>query len=171
MYKLFAITFIYVLSLCLQAPYVRAQETKDAFRSTDYPLPRFVTLRDDKVFVRAGPGQNYPIKWVFRRAGLPVEIILEYGGWRKIRDLEGEEGWVHKMLLSGRRSGIVLGEQGAVMRSGPDNDSRLLAKLEPGVIAPIKECASYWCRVDVSGYRGWVERKSLWGVYENEDFD
>src|SRR5258708_4490879 len=60
------------------------------------PVPRFVTLRSDKVNLRVGPSEQYPIDWVFTRKNLPVEIVAEYGTWRKIRDIDGTEGWVHE---------------------------------------------------------------------------
>ena len=67
---------------------------------TGLPVPRFVTLRADEVNLRTGPGEQYPIEWIYVRAGLPVEIIAEFGNWRRIRDFEGIEGWVFHSLLS-----------------------------------------------------------------------
>ena len=72
--------------------------------------PRYVSLGSDRVNVRTGPGVRYPVAWRFVRRGLPVEIIAEYELWRKIRDRDGAEGWVHKSLLSGRRTVVVQGE-------------------------------------------------------------
>ncbi len=71
------------------------------------PLPRFVSLKSDRVNVRAGPGQSHRVAWVFSRAGLPVEIVAEFENWRRIRDSDGSEGWVFHSLLSGRRTGVV----------------------------------------------------------------
>ncbi|MGB0720715.1 MAG: SH3 domain-containing protein, partial [Bdellovibrionales bacterium] len=84
-----------------------AQDAVDPFRSTAYPLPRFAALASNEIYVRAGPGKQYPVQWVFKKAGLPVEIVLEFDHWRKIKDYEGASGWVHKSLLSGRRTAIV----------------------------------------------------------------
>ena len=81
-----------------------SQKESKAFRSTEYPLPRFVSLRSDEVYVRTGPGQKYPVQWIFRKKDVPVEIILEYDVWRKVKDYDGHEGWVHKTLLSGKRT-------------------------------------------------------------------
>ena len=81
-----------------------------AGRSTGLPLPRFVSLAADRVNVRFGPGKQYPINWVFARKGLPVEIIEEFDTWRKIRDYDGEEGWIHSSLLSSRRTIMVTGD-------------------------------------------------------------
>src|SRR5437660_12925684 len=71
------------------------------------PLPRFASLRSDEVNVRTGPGTRYPVDWVFKRKGMPVEIVAEYENWRKIRDWQGASGWVHQSLLTGKRGFII----------------------------------------------------------------
>lgn len=150
---------------------VMAQDDSSAFRSTNYPLPRFVSLGSDKVYVRTGPGQKYPIKFFYKKSELPVEVILEYEAWRKIRDNDGDEGWVHKSLLSGRRTALVLGEGPVALYRKPAADSRIVAYAEPKVIGHLEQCENGWCRFEASGYKGWIEGKSIWGVYENEIFD
>jgi hypothetical protein len=66
--------------------------------------PRFASLRAEKVFLRAGPGPDFPIQWVFVRRGLPVEILATFDIFRKIRDSDGTVGWVNQQMLTGRRS-------------------------------------------------------------------
>ncbi len=70
-------------------------------------MPRFVSLKSDKVNVRAGPTKDHDVTWVYTRSGLPVEITAEFENWRRIRDWEGAEGWVYHSLLSGRRTALV----------------------------------------------------------------
>lgn len=140
-------------------------------RATDLPLPRYVTIRSDKAYVRSGPALRYPIKWVYKRKGFPVEIVQEFDHWRKIRDFDGEEGWVHKSLMSGERSVIIMGEDLVEMREGFSQDARLVAKLEPNVIASLEKCIDDWCYLAVEGYSGWVERNLLWGIYAREKLD
>lgn len=137
-------------------------------KTSGLPVPRFVSLRADKVYVRTGPARRYPIKWVFERKGLPVEIVQEFDTWRKIRDIEGDEGWIHQSLLSGQRYAIVLPETLVSMHESPKSGSSVLARLEPGVVVSLERCKIAWCRVYVAGYRGWIRRSSLWGVYEDE---
>lgn len=141
----------------------------DAFRSTDLPLPRFVTLKSHKAFVRKGPGKQYPIDWVFQRKGLPVEIILEFENWRKIKDVQGSEGWVHQSLLSGRRS-VITQSSVSFLYARPDTESRKLAQLEGNVIASLDKCQETFCQIEIGSYEGWAERSGLWGVYEDEEF-
>src|SRR6202048_4526080 len=71
------------------------------------PVPRFVSLKPDRVNVRAGPTRDHDVAFVYTRAGLPVEITAESDNWRRIRDWEGSEGWVYHSLLSGRRTAVV----------------------------------------------------------------
>jgi SH3-like domain-containing protein len=137
--------------------------------ATGLPVPRFVTIRANKVNMRTGPGVRYPIDWEYRRAGLPVEIVGEYGTWRKIRDWQGDEGWMHQSMLSGRRSVMIRGDV-APLRAEPNAAARMVARLEAGVIGRIAECqtGNSWCRVEVEGFEGWLERDRFWGVYQNE---
>ena len=152
-----------------------SQEASDAvprFRATNLPLPRFVSIASNEVNVRSGPALRYPIKWIFQKRGLPVEIIQEFDHWRKIRDHEGEEGWVHKSLLSGRRS-VIIDDSGLVeMYDRTGNRKRLVARLEPGVVARAIQCIEEgWCEIEKDGYSGWVDRNFLWGIYEREIFN
>ena len=138
--------------------------------STGMPVPRFVSLGSDKVNVRSGPGDRYPIVWQFVRRSLPVEITAEYEHWRRIRDSDGSEGWVHKSLLSGRRYALVTG---AVRNfyGEPSRDSEVVMQAEPGVQGRVLSCKGPWCRMEVSGHRGWIQRAQLWGVYADEVVD
>lgn len=135
------------------------------------PLPRFVTLKSDETNVRTGPGTRYPIQWVYHRAGMPVEITEEYDFWRKIRDIEGTTGWVHKTLLDGRRGVIISGKEPRIIRRDADVEAKPILKVEPMVTARVMECKPDWCRIQVEGRKGWIEKKYLWGVYEEEVFE
>lgn len=140
------------------------------FNSSSLPIPRFVSIDADEVNLRTGPGLRYPIRWVISKEGLPVEIIREFDVWREIRDIDGDEGWVHKSMLSGRRTVSVEGQVRTIYKK-PDRDSRPVAKLEPGVIAELDRCEDQWCYVRVAGYKGWLKRDEIWGVYPSEKFE
>ncbi len=141
------------------------------------PVPRFVSLKADRVNLRQGPGTEYPTAWVFRRAGLPVEIIKEFEGWRQVRDAEGTTGWVAGTMLSGRRTAVILpwevrpGKSApplAALRSDDSEGSKAVAEVEAGVLASIISCDGRWCRVSVGGFRGYIEQAKLWGAYQGE---
>lgn len=141
------------------------------------PVPRFVSLKSDKVHIRQGPGTDYKVLWVFQRAGLPVEVISEFEGWRQVRDSEGTTGWVLQGLVSGRRTAVVLpwevksAEGKAVqvpLRSDDRESAGAVAMAEAGVIANVRSCDGRWCYVSIVDFKGYIEQKKLWGVYEGE---
>lgn len=137
---------------------------------TELPLPRYVSLASAEVNLRTGPGTRYPIKWVFRRHHMPVEIIHEFDVWRKVRDIQGEEGWIHRSMLSGRRYGWI--ENGTqILHKTATPESAPLARLQSGVIARILACQKDMCHVSAEGFKGWIAKTGFWGVYEHEVWD
>jgi SH3-like domain-containing protein len=140
------------------------------------PLPRYVSLKADRVNLRTGPGTEYPTTWVYRRAGLPLEVVSEFEGWRKVRDAEGASGWVVQSLLSGRRTALITpwdvkaGKPAPQIsvRNSDSESARAVAIAEAGSIVNIQTCDGRWCRVTIDRYRGYLPQKQLWGVYENE---
>jgi SH3-like domain-containing protein len=138
-----------------------------AGRSTGLPLPRFVSLGANEVNLRFGPGEGYPIEWVLTREGLPVEIVEEFDTWRKVRLHDGDLGWIHASLLSSRRT-ILVAEQIRALRQAPEPDARIVLRAEPGVIGQLLDCDNGWCRVEIEGRRGWLQRTEFWGVLPEE---
>lgn len=130
-------------------------------------VPRFASLRSGEVNVRTGPGTRYPVEWVFMKRGLPIEITAEFGTWRRIRDGQGAEGWVHRSMLSGRRT-VTVATATETLRRRASLDATAVARAEQGVVATVRSCRDKWCEVEVQGFRGWVPEASLWGVYPNE---
>ena len=157
-----------LLALVAVTTAVAAQTAPGA---TGLPVPRFVSLKSDRVNVRGGPTKDHDVAWVFTRAGLPVEITAEFEIWRRIRDWEGAEGWVYHSLLSGRRSVIVVPKDKkdlVPLYQSPDAESEVAAKLQAGVVGSVKKCTGTWCRISGSDFDGWIEQERVWGVYPNE---
>jgi SH3-like domain-containing protein len=145
--------------------------------ATGLPVPRFVSLKSDRVNVRKGPGTDYPTAWVFERAGLPVEILKEFDGWRQIRDSEGFVGWVQGALVTGKRTALIapwdrkptVPTQITIeLRDAKKMIANPVALVEPGVIVSVAECDKNWCKVTANGIRGYIEQSKLWGVYPGE---
>ena len=140
---------------------------------TALPVPRFVSLKSDKVNVRKGPSTDQSIVWVFSRAGLPVEVIAESDNWRRVRDSEGADGWVFHSLLSARRTVLVTpwskGEERVPLYNSNSTSSRAVAELQSGVLGSVLDCDGEWCRVSVDDYSGYVQQDKLWGVYRGEE--
>jgi SH3-like domain-containing protein len=138
---------------------------------------RYFSLKSDRVQLREGPGIEYPASWVFKRTGLPVEILREHQAWREIRDSSGTVGWVHGSLLSRRRTALVLpweikdGEPArasALLRDDDRESSNAIARVEAGTLVSIISCENGWCRVSIGDYRGFLEQPKLWGTNPNE---
>ena len=136
-------------------------------------LPRMVSLRSNTINGRSGPDTKYPIEWVYKQKGAPVEIVNEYGLWRKIKDWEGSESWVHKSMLSGRRFVKVMTPGENNIYNNDDYQAKVIAKVEDGVIGEIKKCrkGNAFCLVQFGTVEGWVPKNILFGVYEDENID
>jgi SH3-like domain-containing protein len=146
------------------------------------PLPRFVTTRSTPINVRVGPGMKYDVVWVYKVAGTPVEIIQEFDTWRKIRDVDGSEGWVHQNMLTGGRAGYVGTwlTTPVPLKVAASEDAGMAAWLTPGFPVRISSCDGGWCSVSATDhpaaghpavYSGYLAETDLWGVYKGERFD
>ena len=139
-------------------------------RVTGYALPRFVTLKRDRARARRGPGEQWRVDWEFVARGMPLEVVAEFGNWRRVRDIEGHGGWVHHIFLDGSRSAIVTTDM-AALRARPDADGTERARMEAGAILKVDRCDGGWCEVEGGGAEGWTEAAGLWGVRPDESFD
>jgi SH3-like domain-containing protein len=156
-----------IVAVAALAPVCRADAVETQAR---LPVPRFVSLRSDKVNLRTGPGDRYPIEWVLTRKDMPVQIVAEFEHWRRIRDFEGTEGWVHERMLDGKRDIVVTGAVRPLRRQ-PVANAAVVARAEPGVVARLLECQGPWCRVDAGEATGWMRRDEIWGVLPDETIE
>lgn len=137
---------------------------------TNLPLPRFVSLKSGQANVRRGPGLSYPVNWVFLKKGMPLEIVAEYGHWRKIRDVDDAGGWVHFAMLRGQRTAVVTAEETDLHRE-PSNAAPLVAKAEMNVIFRLEACQVEWCEVTTGDRSGWVRKADIWGAAPDDLFE
>ncbi|MHA6287806.1 SH3 domain-containing protein [Maricaulis sp. CAU 1757] len=155
-----------VLALTGLAVLTAATHAQDAATPSGQAVPRFVSLKVDVANGRVGPSSSHPIAWRYVRAGLPMEVIAETPDWRRVRDPEGELTWMHRSILSGRRSVYTLAD--TPLHARDSDNSSIEAVAEPGVVLSLERCRTGWCRVEGQGYRGWVRPDTLWGVYAHE---
>lgn len=148
---------------------------------TGLPMPRFVSLKSNETNLRKGPNVKYPISWTYKLKGYPLEVVAEFENWRKLRDHDGSEGWVHENLITGSRS-VYIKSNCYLTRPGnypivdneiilfryPDEQSYPMIRAEVGVIAKLKSCNEDWCKVRIEDVSGWIRKANLWGVYDNE---
>lgn len=158
-----------VCALLAAAAVASGARSASGAEGTGLPLPRFVSLRATEANLRTGPGVQYPVDWVYNRQLLPLEIVAEYDTWRKVRDWEGTQGWVHQSMLDGARTIIITGSVRTLRRS-MNTRSDAVARAESGVIGRIVECpdGASWCKVEIDGFEGWLRRVEFWGVYTDE---
>ncbi|WP_439546659.1 SH3 domain-containing protein [Sandarakinorhabdus sp.] len=147
-----------------------AVATEFADGTTDLPKPRFVSIKRGQAMMRTGPGERFPIKWEYRRAGLPLEILKEYEIWRQVRDPDGEIGWMNKALLTGQRTGMIK-EQVRLLYVAPDVNSRIAWRIAPGAVVTITLCEDMWCRISKDGKSGYILRGQMWGTYAREKIE
>ena len=147
--------------------------TNDDAEDAGANLPRMASLRSSHINARSGPGARYPIDWVYMQKGAPVEIIAEFELWRKIKDWEGSQSWVHKSMLSGKRTVKVVAKGENNVYTKADYNSRIIAKVEDEVIGEIIKCpaSSELCLISFPVVEGWITRKALFGVYANEEIN
>ena len=122
----------------------------------------FLSLKQDKVYVRYGPGKNYPIKYVYRKKFLPIKVIDKKDNFRRIIDHKKNSGWIHRIMLRKLNSLIVLEEK--IIFKKNSKFSEPLAKLEKGRLVIIKKCELNWCKIETGNYSGWIETKNVWGI-------
>lgn len=168
---LLAVGLCAVGNLSIVSGSARAEEAPTIGSVTKLPIPRFVSLKPSDTPMREGPSKDHRIKWVFKREGLPVEIIGEFDQWRRVRDSESTDGWVYFGRLSNRRTVIVRagkdGKDQELLKDERDT-SAVVARLQPGVIANVENCSVNWCKVSVEGYSGYLKKDAVWGVYADE---
>jgi SH3-like domain-containing protein len=132
--------------------------------------PYFVSLKSGEVFMREGPSEQNRIKWVYHRKGLPMEVLASFEVWRRVRDMDGEIGWVHVALLSRERTAMVAQGTDVSVRSRDSGESDVVAAAKAGAIGQLIRCSAGACEVKFDGAEGWVERNRLWGVRDGQDY-
>ena len=148
--------------------------------------PVFAVLKANQVNVRRGPSFEHAVQWVYNRRGVPVAILERYEHWRRIRDMDGDTGWVHFSLLDTSARGAIVraapahndtphntfhNDDGLLpLRARARDNARIVALLQPGVVLEALECRPHWCRVEIEERRGWVARAAVWGIALEELF-
>ena len=161
------VILIFFLGSFLFAPVLLFSKEIKKGQVTNLQIPRYVSLKVNEANARRGPSLSHKIDWIYKKKNMPLEIYGEYENWRRVRDFEGFGGWVHYTLLSGIRFVLVKNDL-LEMRLLPSIDAQVIAKLPQHNIATLDKCTEDWCRVTDDGYKGWVPKSGIWGVYKKE---
>ena len=133
-----------------------------------YKIPRFISLKSDDVNLRIGSSKKYPILIKYIKKNMPVEVIDEYGFWRKIKDIDENEGWIHKSLLKGDRYGIIINDKKSLSNVYSSPNGKIIGEIGNSNIVKINICREKWCKFNFNEIDGWISKKNLWGIYDNE---
>jgi SH3-like domain-containing protein len=128
-----------------------------------FPVPRYVSLKFGKVNARRGPGEDYPLLWVYRAKGLPLQVVAETAEWRRVCDPQGQAAWVHKRGVDGARTAMRIKPGQTPLRSRPEPNGRIVAFLRAQSIAAVDHCDKGWCRLKAGGVSAWAPDTEVWG--------
>ena len=129
-----------------------------------FAVPRYVSLKVGKANGRVGPSTKKKILWQYRRKGLPLIVVAETDNWRKVRDMKGDESWVHRPALSGIRNVITTEE--ATIHKNASVKAETMALTEKDTLLRLEECRKNWCKVSYKKIQGWIQRSEVWGAAE-----
>lgn len=158
-----------ITSMAVPTSSAQAQEARITIQGTGQPLPRFMTLKSDKVHMRTGPGMKYPITYLYQREGMPLKVVREFDVWREVVDLDGAKGWMHSSTLSLKRMAMVTAS-GVNVLENDSASSTVVALAEKGAVVELLVCDTEWCRIESGRQRGWIQKRYLWGVFSDEAF-
>ena len=127
-------------------------------------VPRYVSLKYDKINARNGPDEAHRLLWVYRARGLPVQVVAETREWRRICDPEGGLAWVHKRVTDGRRTVMRVEPTPLALLASPKEGARISAWLRGRATASLDKCDKGWCRLKAEGSHGWAREGEIWGT-------
>lgn len=158
---------VFALAVLLAGPFLpfasaEGQEDVKISRFSGKPVPRFETLRHEKVNGRVGPSKDHKVQWEYNRRGLPVLILKESGDWRYVRDPQGDEVWIERTQLAARQNAVAMAD--FVLKAGRAPDSADVAKVAAGALLELGTCDADQCQVTAGSFRGWAPRAQLWGA-------
>ena len=131
-----------------------------------FDVPRWVSIKSSPARARRGPGLDHQIMWEYRAAGLPVQVVAETRDWRKVCDPEGNVAWVHRTITSGRRTAFNRAAQPLDLRSRPDEEAGVRARLAARAVITLDRCEDGWCRLQSGRTEGWAPAEALFGVQD-----
>jgi len=165
-HRLLKATALGLLAAAALATAAGAAPTPDRPTPSGMPVPRFLSLKFDKVNARAGPGDDHRLLWVYRVRGLPLQVIAETSEWRRVCDPQGQTAWIHKRTTDGRRTVINASALAVELFRKPKPGAKPAAYLSPQATAALDRCDKGWCKVHLDGASGWVREGALWGTSE-----
>jgi len=122
---------------------------------------KFLMLKNNKVNVRYGPSLDDPIKYIYKKIYLPVQVIDKKENFRRIVDYKKNSGWIHWTQLIKSKSVITTSSK--ILFKKPTKYSKPLAKIEKGRLLIVKKCKKNWCNIQTDQFSGWINKTNIWG--------
>ena len=122
---------------------------------------KFLMLKNNKVNVRYGPSFDHPIKYIYKKIQLPVQVIDKKDNFRRIIDHKKNSGWIHISQL--RKSKSLITSSTKILFKKPTKYSKPLAKLDKGRLLLVKKCEKNWCNIKTDQFSGWIDKTNIWG--------
>ena len=123
---------------------------------------KFLSLKKNKVNVRYGPGFDFPVKYIYKKINLPIKQIDKKENFRRIIDYKKNSGWIHISQLKKVNSVITIEDK--MLFKKPTIFSEPIANIKKGRLLIIKKCEKNWCKIKSESFKGWVNKKNLWGT-------
>ncbi len=124
---------------------------------------KFLSLKKNKVNVRYGPSFDFPVKFIYKKKNLPIRQIDKKENFRRIIDYKKNSGWIHISQL--KKNNSVIAVKDKILFKNSTIFSRPVANIKKGRLLIIQKCEINWCKVETGGYKGWVDKKNLWGTF------
>ena len=122
---------------------------------------KYLSLKKSKVNVRYGPSFESPIKFIYKKINLPIKQIDEKENFRRIIDYKKNSGWIHISQLKKANSVITTNDK--ILFKKPTIFSEPIANIKQGRLLIVQKCQVNWCNVETDGFKGWIDKKNLWG--------
>ncbi|MDR0553022.1 MAG: hypothetical protein LBG13_02930 [Holosporales bacterium] len=162
-----------LLATALAFSSVTAVAAKQHIKSNSLAQCYFASVKVNEANLHNGPGKQYKIRCKYIKKGVPLLVTAQYEHWRKVKDADGTEGWIHKNLLSNIRY-IVVSSEVAGFYESPDTAARRIAVIKQNVVARLLSVNKDWCSINLKHngrtYTGWIEKKKIFGVGKNESW-
>ena len=122
---------------------------------------KFLSLKKNKVNVRYGPSFDFPIKYIYKKINLPIRQIDKKENFRRIIDFKKNSGWIHISQL--KKVNSVIADEDKILFGKSTIFSNPVAKIKRGRLLIVKKCEKDWCKIKTSNFKGWRDKKNLWG--------
>ncbi|NLC24004.1 SH3 domain-containing protein [Oxalobacter vibrioformis] len=124
----------------------------------------FGAIGDEPAVLYDAPSYN-GIRLFIAPAHMPLEVLLTYESWTKIRDVSGDMAWVESKAL-GQKRYIAVKTDLARIHESPDTASPVVFQAKKNVILEVvKPVQAGWIHIShQDGQAGFVRVSDVWGV-------